>query len=112
MAIAPKPGSAAHRLRRQVDDAEAERFFAGAGTPLPPATLPPHAPPPDQPTGDGDRRQPAMIRFDRALLARVDRAAKHRGISRSAWIQYTLSKVLDDEAPLHERGHGDGAPTA
>ena len=38
-----------------------------------------------------------MIRFDRALLARVDRAAKRRGISRSAWIQYTVSRALDEE---------------
>ncbi len=38
-----------------------------------------------------------MIRFDRALLARVDRAAKRRGISRSAWIQYVVSQVLDEE---------------
>ena len=38
-----------------------------------------------------------MVRFDPALLARVDRAAKRRGVSRSAWIQFTLSKALDDE---------------
>jgi metal-responsive CopG/Arc/MetJ family transcriptional regulator len=38
-----------------------------------------------------------MIRFDRTLLARVDRAAKRRGISRSAWIQYTVSRALDEE---------------
>ena len=38
-----------------------------------------------------------MIRFDAALLARVDRAAHRRGVSRSAWVAFTLSKALDDE---------------
>ena len=38
-----------------------------------------------------------MIRFDRALLAKVDEAAKRRGISRSAWVQYTLSRTLEED---------------
>jgi hypothetical protein len=38
-----------------------------------------------------------MIRFAPELLARVDQAARRRGISRSAWIAFTLSKALDDE---------------
>jgi len=38
-----------------------------------------------------------MIRFDAELLARVDQAAKRRGISRSGWIAYTVSKALDIE---------------
>jgi hypothetical protein len=45
----------------------------------------------------GAKRTPAMIRFDTGLLARVDRAAKRRGVSRSAWVAFTLSKALDDE---------------
>jgi predicted HicB family RNase H-like nuclease len=36
-----------------------------------------------------------MVRFDPALLQRVNEAAKHRGVSRSAWIQFTLSRALD-----------------
>ena len=48
-------------------------------------------------TASGTRRTPAMIRFDAALLARVDKAARRRGVSRSAWIAFTLSKALDDE---------------
>jgi hypothetical protein len=43
------------------------------------------------------KRTPTMIRFDAALLARVDRAARRRGVSRSAWVAFTLSKALDDE---------------
>jgi hypothetical protein len=45
----------------------------------------------------GAKRTPAMIRFDAGLLARVDRAAKRRGVSRSAWVAFTLSKALDEE---------------
>ena len=36
--------------------------------------------------------------FDTALLAR-DRAAKRRGVNRSAWVAFTLSEALDDEEP-------------
>jgi len=43
------------------------------------------------------RRAPTTLRFDPELLARIDSAARRRGISRSAWIQYTLSRVLDEE---------------
>lgn len=75
MAIAKIP-------KRYTDDA-AEAFIAGAGEPE-----------------DSQRRTPtkipAMIRFDPDLLRRVDAEARRRGISRSAWIQYTLSSVLDE----------------
>ena len=43
------------------------------------------------------RRAPTTLRFDPELLVRIDTAAKRRGISRSAWIQYTLSRALDEE---------------
>jgi antitoxin component of RelBE/YafQ-DinJ toxin-antitoxin module len=38
-----------------------------------------------------------MIRFDAELLARADHVARRRGVSRSAWVAFTLSKVLDEE---------------
>jgi hypothetical protein len=38
-----------------------------------------------------------MMRFDPAVLKRVDEAAKRRGISRSAWIQFTVSRALDQD---------------
>jgi len=38
-----------------------------------------------------------MIRFDTELLTRMDRAARRRGVSRPAWVAFTLSKALDDE---------------
>ena len=46
-------------------------------------------------TQAADPEPPKMIRFDRELLGRVDAAAKRRGISRSAWVQYTISRALD-----------------
>jgi predicted HicB family RNase H-like nuclease len=64
------------------NDPAAERFIAGAGRPrVPPERY----------------RTPTTLRFDPDLLARIDAAARRRGISRSAWIQYTLSRVLDEE---------------
>ena len=79
MAIARKPNG---KPARDKDDAAA-KFIRGAAPPdaLAPAT----------------KRKPAMIRFDAELLARVDQAAKRRGISRSGWIAYTVSKALDIE---------------
>jgi hypothetical protein len=75
MAIAQMP-----RRKPATSEAAAERFIEGAGARAPVT-----------------RRKPAMIRFDAVLLARVDRAAKRRGISRSAWVAFTLSKALDAE---------------
>jgi hypothetical protein len=82
MAIARKPGS---KVSAAVADQAAEKFISGAGTPPTPA--------PDEER----RRVPAMIRFDAALLERVDRAAKRRGVSRSAWVQFTISRALDQD---------------
>ena len=76
MAIAKKP----HRQQPvTADERAAERFISGAGTPK------------------AGHRIPTPLRFDPDLLARIDVAAKRRGISRSAWIQYTLSRSLDEE---------------
>ena len=86
MAIARKPGS----KPTEVQEAAVERFISGAVNSTPTSAAVSEVP------GNG-RRKPAMIRFDPELLGRVDRAAKRRGISRSAWVQYTLSKALDEE---------------
>jgi hypothetical protein len=78
MAIAqmPKRKTLSHK------EAAATKFIEGA------AATPPSS---------RAKRTPAMIRFDAALLARVDEAARRRGVSRSAWVAFTLSKALDDE---------------
>lgn len=41
------------------------------------------------------KRKPFLIRFAPDVLERVDTAARRRGISRSAWIQFTVSRALD-----------------
>lgn len=74
MAIAKKPGG------KPPAEVDAERFIAGAAL---------------QEDAAPKGRIATMVRFDAALLAKVDAAAKRRGISRSAWIQYTLSEALD-----------------
>jgi len=35
------------------------------------------------------------VRFDAALLKRIDRAAKSQGISRTAWLHVAASKALE-----------------
>ncbi|ARR57580.1 hypothetical protein HY78_29105 (plasmid) [Rhizorhabdus wittichii DC-6] len=88
MAITRKPNS---KPKPPVDDAAADAFIAGAAKPR-------AAPiPADASAGEGaePRKSPVMLRFDRTLLAKVDTAAKRRGISRSAWIQFTVSRALD-----------------
>ena len=82
MSIAKKPNSNHSATPKPEREHAAEAFIAGA------------VPPQDTPQEDG-KKTPVMVRFDRALLRRVDEAAKHRGISRSAWIQFTLSRALD-----------------
>ena len=84
MAIARKPNS---KPKPPVTDDAADAFIAGAAKPAAPAIA--------EAAEDGARKLPVMLRFDRALLAKVDAAAKRRGISRSAWIQFTVSRALD-----------------
>src|SRR3546814_9481623 len=84
MAIARKPNS---KPKSPMDEAAADAFIAGAAKPK----AEPIATEADE-AGQGaePRKSPVMLRFDRALLAKVDAAAKRRGISRSAWIQFTV----------------------
>lgn len=80
MAIAKKPNS---NQNDNIKDKAADAFIAGAAKPAA--------------ANGGRKRIPTMLRFDPDLLGRIDAAAKRRGISRSAWIQYTLSCALDDD---------------
>jgi predicted HicB family RNase H-like nuclease len=82
MAIAKKPKGHQPASTAHQHDKAAEEFIHGATE--------------HSPTAHQERRKvPIMMRFDREVLARVDRAAKRRGISRSAWIQFTVSRALD-----------------
>ena len=82
MAIAKNPKR--YQSDRQDTERVAEQFIAGAGTPAA-AAAEPHS-----------RKTPIMVRFDPTLLKRVDIAAKRRGVSRSSWMQYVISKMLDE----------------
>jgi predicted HicB family RNase H-like nuclease len=77
MSIGKKP-----KRQPETPDREraAEQFIAAAGAP------------PAEP-----RKVMTTLRFDAALLARIDAAAKRRGVSRSAWILYNLSRVLEED---------------
>lgn len=37
------------------------------------------------------------VRFPAELLARIDAAAKKRGLGRSSWVRYASSRVLDED---------------
>jgi hypothetical protein len=75
MAIAKKPEG----HPKDTTEKAADRFIAGAS----------------ETRATRDHKIPTTLRFDATLLTRIDAAAKRRGVSRSAWIQYTLSRALD-----------------
>ena len=83
MAIAKKPKREHSAAKNMMGDAAAEKFIAGADASQ------------EEAPQDDDKKIQTTLRFDRSLLQRIDAAAKHRGISRSSWIQFTLSRALD-----------------
>lgn len=87
MSIARKPGS----KPTPASEARADSFISGAGQ------TPAAATPALIESDAGGRRQPVMIRFDKELLSRLDKAAKRRGVNRSAWISYVISQALEGE---------------
>ena len=89
MAIARKPN---RKPKPPIDEAAVDAFIAGAAKP---EAAPIAAEADEAGQGGEPRKSPVMLRFDRALLAKGDAAAKRRGISRSAWIQFTVSRALD-----------------
>lgn len=84
MAIAKKPNKHTSEAIPQSEN-KAEAFIAGAATPSTKMLR--------------QNKQPIMIRFDPILLDKVDTASRRRGVSRSSWIQYVISRALD---------HGEG----
>ena len=83
MAIAKKPQRHHSATKNLTKDNAAEKFIAGADLSQ------------EEALQEDDKKMQTTLRFDRALLKRIDAAAKHRGISRSSWIQFTLSRALD-----------------
>jgi hypothetical protein len=83
MAIAKKPKRDHSAAKDIMGNVAAEKFIAGADSPQ------------EEARQEDDKKIQTTLRFDRDLLQRIDAAAKHRGISRSSWIQFTLSRALD-----------------
>lgn len=82
MPIAKRPQ---HTIKAQpTDEAAATAFIEGAGKPAAQKSAPKRK-----------RKERIMVQFDDKVLERVDTAAERRGISRSAWIQYVVSRALD-----------------
>lgn len=83
MTIARKPTVKQPTTTPPVDEKAAEAFISGAGKKQ------------MQPETEEAGKKPAMIRFDPDLLKKIDAAAKRRGVSRSAWIQFVCSRELE-----------------
>jgi predicted HicB family RNase H-like nuclease len=83
MAIAKKPKRNRSAAQQEAPDVAADKFISGADARH------------DEPSQEDSKKVPIMVRFDRDVLQRVDAAAKRRGISRSSWIQFTVSRALD-----------------
>jgi hypothetical protein len=75
-----------HTVKSVSSEQKAEAFISGAG--LPRSTT---AAVPDREAG----KTTVNMRFDAALLKRIDRAAKSQGISRTAWLHVAASKALE-----------------
>jgi hypothetical protein len=75
-----------HSAKPANSDQKAEAFISGASLPSPPATS----------AGEAEGSKTVVnMRFDTALLQRIDGAAKRLGISRTAWLHVAASKALE-----------------
>ena len=84
MAIAKKPKSNRTEITTKTQEDAAEYFISGAE--------------PEDKAGKREKKIPVLIRFDRTMLQQVDKAAQRRGISRSAWIHFMVSRALEEQA--------------
>jgi len=75
MAIAKKPHSNLSDIAQK--EAKLDEFITGKAA------------------STGGKRIAAIVRFEPSLLRRVDAAAKKRGVSRAAWLQFVVSRALD-----------------
>jgi hypothetical protein len=75
-----------HAIKSANSEQKAAAFISGAGAPR--STIAPVAEPESGKTT-------VNMRFDAALLQRIDRAAKRQGISRTAWLHVAASKALE-----------------
>ena len=77
----PMPITKHPSRKTKMNDKRAEKFIMGSRNE----------------TEEDGRFVQTPIRFPPALLARIDRAAKKRGLNRSSWIRYAATKELDIE---------------
>ena len=75
-----------HTVRSANSEEKAAAFISEAGAPRSAAA--PAA-------GQEARKTTVNMRFDAALLQRIDRAAKGQGISRTAWLHVAAAKALE-----------------
>jgi hypothetical protein len=73
-----------HTVNPDSSDRKAEAFISGAGAGKAAA-----------PATDARKSKVVNMRFDVALLKRVDAAARKLGISRTAWLHVAASKALE-----------------
>ena len=78
MTITKKPKSNQNASIAKSDEKAVQAFISGA-----------------EKTEKETDKKAVIIRFDPELLDRIDTAAKRRGVSRVAWVQFTLSRALD-----------------
>jgi hypothetical protein len=76
MAIAPNP----KRLTSTHKEPKAQSFIAGAGK---------------EDDNDGMTRIPIQLRLRESMLKDVDKAARQRGVTRAAFITWSISKELE-----------------
>ncbi len=88
MAVRERPSNNANKTDKQEDKERlgklADVFISGAG----------HEP---AAVDEEEGRTPVMVRYKKQMLKKIDAAAKRRGLSRSAWVQYAASRVLEME---------------
>jgi hypothetical protein len=73
----------AHAVKPASSEAKAAAFISGAGAPA-------------QPIAERlEGKAVVNMRFDAALLQRIDRAAKGLGITRTAWLHVAASRALE-----------------
>ena len=73
-------------VKTAISDRKADAFISGAGARAPLASIS------DNPDAG---KTTVNMRFDVALLKRIDTAAKSQGISRTAWLHVAASKALE-----------------
>jgi hypothetical protein len=75
-----------HAVKPDASERKAEAFISGAGLPRAKGAA----------LADPDAGKTTVnMRFDVALLKRIDEAARKQGISRTAWIHVAASKALE-----------------